>query len=215
VLADVSSIGRLEASGLEIQLLATGVQRDQLAIDGRLDRANVGTYPLVYEGDNLRLFRVDSDELSAMPEPPQLFPIGSRRPRIEYRETRPVDKTAFYQMIDLDSLISLISQDSLQSYTERLQAFYRRTAGTDSNYVSRDWIAAKLASFGYDSVVIDSFQNPDEYQNVLAYKIGSVFPNHHIIVGAHRDAVPGSPGADDNGSGTAAVMEIARILQDI
>ncbi len=215
VLADVNSIGRLEASGLEIQLLATGVQRDQLAIDGRLDRANVGKYPLVYEGDNLRLFLVDFDELSAMPEPPQLFPIGSRRPRIEFRETRPVDKTAFYQMMDLDSLISLISQDSLQSYTERLQAFYRRVAGTDSNYISRDWIAAKLTSFGYDSVVIDSFQNPNEYQNVLAYKIGSVFPNHHIIVGAHRDAVQGSPGADDNGSGTAAVMEIARILQDI
>ncbi|MFQ6007912.1 MAG: M28 family peptidase, partial [Candidatus Zixiibacteriota bacterium] len=128
--------------------------------------------------------------------------------------------TALYQMIDLDSLISLVSQDSLQSYTERLQAFYRRVAGTDSNYVSRDWIAAKLTSFGYDSVVIDSFVAdlsgiPSECQNVLAYKIGSRFPGQHIIIGAHRDAVPGSPGADDNGSGTAAVMEIARVLHDI
>ncbi len=215
VLADAGSADRLKASGLEIQLLATGVGRDQLAIDGRLDRANIGLYPLVYEGDNVRLYQVDIDELSAMPEPPQLFPIGARRPRIEYREARPVDMTALPQIMDLDSLISLISQDSLQSYTERLQAFYRRVAGTDSNYVSRDWIAAKIASFGYDSVVIDSFQNPDEYQNVLAYKVGTVFPNHHVIVGAHRDAVPNSPGADDNGSGTAAVIEIARVLQDI
>ncbi len=35
-----------------------------------------------------------------------------------------------------------------------------------------------------------------------------------LIVGAHFDAVPGSPGADDNGTGTAALMEIARVLKD-
>lgn len=32
------------------------------------------------------------------------------------------------------------------------------------------------------------------------------------MVGAHHDTVPGSPGADDNGSGLAALLEIARIL---
>ena len=52
-------------------------------------------------------------------------------------------------------------------------------------------------------------------QNVLAYKIGATFPNLHVIVGAHRDAVPGSPGADDNASGAAGVLEFARILKDI
>lgn len=34
-----------------------------------------------------------------------------------------------------------------------------------------------------------------------------------IIVGAHYDSVYGSPGADDNGSGTAALLEIARLLK--
>jgi len=33
-----------------------------------------------------------------------------------------------------------------------------------------------------------------------------------VIVGAHYDTVSGSPGANDNGSGTAAVLEIARLL---
>jgi Zn-dependent M28 family amino/carboxypeptidase len=31
-------------------------------------------------------------------------------------------------------------------------------------------------------------------------------------VGAHYDSVPGSPGADDNGSGVAALLELARVL---
>ena len=35
-----------------------------------------------------------------------------------------------------------------------------------------------------------------------------------IIVGAHYDTVPGSPGADDNASGVAAMLEIARRLRD-
>jgi acetylornithine deacetylase/succinyl-diaminopimelate desuccinylase-like protein len=33
-----------------------------------------------------------------------------------------------------------------------------------------------------------------------------------ILVGAHYDTVPGSPGADDNASGVAALLELARLL---
>ena len=34
----------------------------------------------------------------------------------------------------------------------------------------------------------------------------------HLVVGAHIDSVSGSPGADDNASGVAAIMEAARVL---
>jgi hypothetical protein len=223
VLTDSSSSGKLGASGLEIELIAADVEQNQLAVDGRLDRANVGKYPLLYEEDNLRLFQVDFEALSALPQPPQLFPIGPVRPSIAYREkpslTRMLQKRQI-QAIDLDSLISLVSQDSIQSYSQRLEAFYRRAAGTDSNYASRDWIAAKLTSFGYDSVVIDSFVAdlsgvPSECQNVIAYKVGTRYPGQHLIIGAHRDAVPGSPGGDDDGSGTVGVLEMARVLKNI
>lgn len=36
-----------------------------------------------------------------------------------------------------------------------------------------------------------------------------------IVVGAHYDSVTGSPGANDNASGTAAVLELARLLRDL
>lgn len=39
-------------------------------------------------------------------------------------------------------------------------------------------------------------------------------PADLLIVGAHFDAVPRSPGADDNGTGVAALIELARILKD-
>jgi len=35
-----------------------------------------------------------------------------------------------------------------------------------------------------------------------------------ILIAAHYDAVPGSPGADDNATGVAAVLELARVLRD-
>lgn len=33
-----------------------------------------------------------------------------------------------------------------------------------------------------------------------------------VVIGAHYDSVPGSPGADDNASGVAALLELARML---
>jgi Zn-dependent M28 family amino/carboxypeptidase len=40
-------------------------------------------------------------------------------------------------------------------------------------------------------------------------------PDRIFIVGAHYDSVPGAPGANDNGSGTAAVLELARLLKAV
>lgn len=36
-----------------------------------------------------------------------------------------------------------------------------------------------------------------------------------LLVGAHYDTVPGSPGANDNGSGVAALLEISRLFRDV
>ena len=38
-------------------------------------------------------------------------------------------------------------------------------------------------------------------------------PERIFIVGAHYDSAPGAPGANDNGSGAAAVLELARLLK--
>lgn len=40
-------------------------------------------------------------------------------------------------------------------------------------------------------------------------------PERIFIIGAHYDSARGAPGANDNGSGTAAVLELARLLKDL
>jgi hypothetical protein len=53
------------------------------------------------------------------------------------------------------------------------------------------------------------------YRNILAEKRGTTSPERILILGAHYDTVPGSPGADDNSSAIAVLLEVARNIQKV
>jgi hypothetical protein len=77
--------------------------------------------------------------------------------------------------------------------------------------LARDNIVMFMESYGLD-VVLEPFEYDGEtYYNVVGTKLGTTYPDQEYIVGAHIDSV-NNPGADDNGSGTALVLEAARIL---
>ncbi|HUU82005.1 MAG TPA: M28 family peptidase [Phycisphaerae bacterium] len=77
--------------------------------------------------------------------------------------------------------------------------------------LARDAIAATLESFGLQ-VELHAFEYAGStYYNVVATQPGTVFPDAQYIVGGHFDSV-NNPGADDNGSGVAAMLEVAYIL---
>jgi len=220
VLVDGQSVKALRNSGLNLEFLASSVDRRSLAIDIDHDRAKKSRLPILYEEDNLRLYLVSGDVQKNTGWEEQLAPIPDDDLPIRYFQPMFFNPRASAGIADLDSLIDLVSQDSLTSYVERLQAFYRRVAGSDSGFAASDWMAAKFDDFGYDSVVFDSFTarvygENKICRNVIATKVGSRHPEWQIIVGAHFDAVPASPGADDNGSGTAGVLELARILANV
>jgi Zn-dependent M28 family amino/carboxypeptidase len=54
-----------------------------------------------------------------------------------------------------------------------------------------------------------------ECSNLEVVLAGSRWPEESIVVGAHYDTVDGSPGADDNASAVAALIEIARLLHGV
>ncbi len=213
---------QLMESGLDFSLLISGISVDQLGLADARDRINDYRAPFLYQAGHLQLRRVlDARRLTSADEVP-IHPLRTDHLEFRYFAPRPVQKLTPSQATGLDTLITLISQDSLESYLKRLEAFTHRLAGTDSNYAARDWIASKFRSFGYDSVYLDSFEGrqlwnrvPVPCFNVVAYKRGLVYPDQQIIIGGHFDAVPNCPGADDNASGTAAVLEIARVVRDM
>ncbi|MDQ7843589.1 MAG: M28 family metallopeptidase [Armatimonadota bacterium] len=51
--------------------------------------------------------------------------------------------------------------------------------------------------------------------NVIGVRRGTALPGEVVVVGAHRDSVPTSPGANDNASGTAALLEAGRLLAGV
>jgi hypothetical protein len=55
---------------------------------------------------------------------------------------------------------------------------------------------------------------PGERQEVYCTKVGTEHPDEMYIVGAHMDGIGWGEAANDDGSGTAIVMELARIFSD-
>ena len=76
-----------------------------------------------------------------------------------------------------------------------------------------DYVRSELASLGLTPTLEPfSFQG-EIHHNILARIPGSDPEAPRVLVGAHIDTVPGSPGADDNASGVAGVLECARLLR--
>ena len=58
----------------------------------------------------------------------------------------------------------------------------------------------------------EPFGDKRQYRNVVAALDGADSAAGIIVVGAHYDTVPQTPGADDNASGVAVLLELARLL---
>jgi len=76
-------------------------------------------------------------------------------------------------------------------------------------------IALELTYLGYDIRVQEVPYRQSSHANIIAAPPGSSDTGQPLlVVGAHYDSVSRSPGADDNGSGVAGMLELARILRD-
>lgn len=116
---------------------------------------------------------------------------------------------------NLDSLIYFVKELSGEVQTNIGGSPYTivsRHKYQPSNDKAADYIKQKLNSYGL--VTYDQWWSGTG-RNVYGVQLGSVYPNKKYIICAHYDDAPSgstAPGADDNGSGTAAVIEAARIF---
>jgi Zn-dependent M28 family amino/carboxypeptidase len=73
-----------------------------------------------------------------------------------------------------------------------------------------DYVRQALALSGYAPASLAYEVHGIRVENIEAVLSGSSQPARVIVVGAHYDTVPGSPGANDNATGVAAVLALAR-----
>lgn len=78
------------------------------------------------------------------------------------------------------------------------------------------YLEEEFLSYGYSLEFQKYTVDNRETRNIIAKKIGRKFPNEVILIGAHYDSCF-NPGADDNASGIAALLELARMVanQDV
>ena len=130
----------------------------------------------------------------------------------------------------VDSIVNLVSLQSIRKHVRELSGdtitningtpfliYSRNYYDTLSNQKAAQYIYEKFQSFGLQT----RYQNSSSItNNVIAKKTGSKYPNRQYIICAHYDNYSTSPndtipGADDNASGVAAVLEAARLLSGI
>lgn len=122
---------------------------------------------------------------------------------------------------------SIISQVSIDSLYENLKALTgekqitlsngvtsisSRAYNNYGNILAEEYLQLRLKQYGL-TTFLQTFDGGGG--NIIGIQKGVSKPNQQIIICAHFDSRPYSgpaPGADDNGSGTSAVLEAARIL---
>lgn len=92
-----------------------------------------------------------------------------------------------------------------------------RPAGTEAEERAAEFLADQFQALGYH-VELAPFSFTTRIASGTSQNVVARHPDEDpeaplVIVGAHYDSVVGSPGANDNASGTATVLELARDLE--
>jgi len=122
-------------------------------------------------------------------------------------------------------VVARLDFDSYKELVRGLTQFGDREQGTARNAAAIDWIEAQLRGWGYETERVhymytpraggggaEPQPEPEPREEVFATKVGRSRPGEMYILGAHMDGRGGGEAANDDGSGTALVMEIARAL---
>ena len=123
------------------------------------------------------------------------------------------------QQSDHNSVLLLTRQlagDTTVMVNGELVTITSRHTLNPMNSIAADFIYERFEEYGYTPEV-HTFSN-GRGENILAKKMGTKYPEKEFIICGHYDNMPpGSiaPGADDNASGTVAVLEAARLFANL
>ena len=116
---------------------------------------------------------------------------------------------------DVKRVLGNASVARVYGYEKALFDFDSKHITRPGNKLASEYLFNTYASFGYEPEM-QWFENRNalggKTANVIATLRGTVNPELVYVVSSHYDSVAGGPGADDDSSGTAALLEAARVL---
>jgi Zn-dependent M28 family amino/carboxypeptidase len=108
----------------------------------------------------------------------------------------------------LERIVSRVSELKLRDWVGAIAKPRNFITEKENNHAIAEWLIAQLRSFGY------AVERQGPSANIVASKARST-KGARILVGAHYDSVPHSPGADDNASAVAAMLGCAAALAEV
>lgn len=131
----------------------------------------------------------------------------------------PYNNTVYLSQDEISQVLAEIDPDSVRFFIQGLQDLGTRYYQASNRDAVAEWIRDQFIRIGITDVAVDSFFFANTWQkNVIATLTGKSMPDKTIVLGGHHDSITYdnpmvfAPGTDDNASGTAAVMEIARAI---
>ena len=117
--------------------------------------------------------------------------------------------------VDMSSEVhSQISQDSYTWFVKKLTENGSRwisspTVYSYANEKAREWLVSQLTNLSNGRIQTEIV---GEYKSVVGCLPGYMNAGPALMVGGHYDSVPAGPGANDDGTGVAAALELARVM---
>ena len=122
-------------------------------------------------------------------------------------------------------MLDQVNMDSLQATVQHLQDYGSRFFNSEGAYAASDWVASKMEALGLEVEQQDFSINSwvgsgPAAPNVIGIQRGTLYPDVYVVCGSHFDSFTwdvmygggSAPGADDNATGVASVLESARIM---
>lgn len=150
--------------------------------------------------------------------------VGNLQAQHLFEHTYPVVQQ---EDVKIRQLMDQVSKDRLEATINHMQGYHTRRWDSRMVYEVENWLYETYRGMDFDTVFLHDFvfMHHDTLRetsdNVIAIQRGTLYPDEYVVCGAHYDSYnrdPGhpdslwAPGADDNASGTAGIIETARLL---
>jgi len=177
----------------------------------------------VVEGQLDKLFEVTKATFISVPTTPLRPDVDLARNPIYKRYSAQQQQTNTTSTVLapnplIEAVLRSVSQERLIDNVNHLSSYVTRQSYSVGALEAQAWLAQEYLKLGYQVITIPF--EPRYSDNVIAELKGIENPDNIIILSAHYDSrstdvqspTQRAPGADDNGSGTSTLLEIASII---
>jgi hypothetical protein len=116
------------------------------------------------------------------------------------------------QPIDIQEIVDQVDSVQVFEYLSEIEGSRHRTASPEHLADVQEMLVTSFNEFQLETDIQAFDYGQYEAQNIIGRMIGTHADTAFYIIDGHYDSVSNSPGADDNGSAVAGVLEALRVL---